>query len=519
MKSKGSKKKDGTGAGGGKAKGKNRRNPSIKEDSFFSHKKRRKMEEDEDIVDEMADSDEEDGDFEAGPLGEAEETEFDRETPGEKRQRMAKAYLDKFRDIVNKENQDDDGSDKDEESDKEGLRDSLVSKYLMQEQLEESGRVRRLIASRVEKPSPSEQFNVLVKHKQSVTAVSLSDDDLKGFSASKDGTILQWDVNSGKGEKYLWPSEEILRSHGTRDPQGQATKQSKQVLALAVSSDGRYLASGGLDRHVHLWDTRTREHVQAFPGHRGPVSCLTFRQGTSELFSGSFDRTIKIWNSEDRAYISTLFGHQSEVLTIDCLRKERVLTVGRDRTMQLFKIPEESRIVFRAPASSLECCCFINNDEYITGSDDGGIELWSMLRKKPIYIVKNAHSSTYCSNLYPVEGGRLENGHIENGEANINNCKSSSAHSWVGSVTVCRGSDLVASGAGNGCVRLWTIGSETKDILSLFDLPLAGFVNSLAFAKSGKFLVAGVGQEPRLGRWGRLKAATNGVAVHSFKLS
>lgn len=78
--------------------------------------------------------------------------------------------------------------------------------------------------------------------------------------------------------------------------------------------------------------------LQAFPGHKGPVSCLAFRQGTSELFSGSFDRSVKIWNVEDRAYINTLFGHQSEVLSVDCLRKERVLTVGRDRTAHLFKV-------------------------------------------------------------------------------------------------------------------------------------------------------------------------------------
>lgn len=78
--------------------------------------------------------------------------------------------------------------------------------------------------------------------------------------------------------------------------------------------------------------------LQAFPGHRGPVSSLAFREGSTELFSGSFDRTVKIWNVEDRTYMNTLFGHQSEVLSIDCLRKERVLAVGRDRSMQLFKV-------------------------------------------------------------------------------------------------------------------------------------------------------------------------------------
>ena len=115
---------------------------------------------------------------------------------------------------------------------------------------------------RVQKPKATGGFKVLLKHKQSVTAVALSEDDSRGFSASKDGNILHWDVESGKREKYQWPSDDVIRSHGAKDPQGSAKKHSRNVLALAVSSDGRYLATGGLDRHVHLWDTRTRDHIQ-----------------------------------------------------------------------------------------------------------------------------------------------------------------------------------------------------------------------------------------------------------------
>ncbi|KAI4306339.1 hypothetical protein L6164_029626 [Bauhinia variegata] len=295
--------------------------------------------------------------------------------------------------------------------------------------------VRRAIAYRVQRPETSGEFQVLVKHRHSVTAVALSEDDLKGFSASKDGTIMQWDVNN---------------------PQGQATKHSKHVLALAISSDGRYLATGGLDRHVHLWDTRTREHIQ---------------------------------------------------------------------------VHEESRLVFRAPASSLECCCFVDNGEFLSGSDNGNIELWSIMRKKPVYIVRNAHAvPTEHMNSDPNDDGRIPNGHFENGHQNAESYNCSSAFSWVSAITVCRNSDLAASGAGNGSVRLWAIESETKDIKPLYDAPLAsnkiatkkkgvGFVNSLAFAKSAQFLVAGVGQEPRLRRWGRIAEAQNGVAIHRLKLS
>uniref|UniRef100_A0A1J3G4R4 U3 small nucleolar RNA-interacting protein 2 n=2 Tax=Noccaea caerulescens TaxID=107243 RepID=A0A1J3G4R4_NOCCA len=497
-------KKKGGGFKRGGKKGSDARDPFFEEET----KKRRKVSyDDEDI--ESVESDAEDdgfnGGYEGGKGAEVaeEEDEFADETAGEKRKRLAHEFLKRVTDAKRKRREEgDDDSEDDDGDDNTGL-----AKSLMKKQQEESGRVRRVIASRVQEPLSSDVFRVIVKHRRPVVAVALSDDDSRGFSASKDGTILHWDVSSGKTDSYKWPSDEILKSHGMKVREPRNKKHSRETLALAVSSDGRYLATGGVDRHVHIWDVRTREHVQAFPGHRSTVSCLCFRHGTSELYSGSFDRSIKVWNVEDNAFVQDFFGHQAEIVAIDALRKERTLSVGRDRTMLLTKVPETSRMVYRAPASSLESCCFISDDEYLSGSDNGTVALWGMMKKKPGFLFKDAHPV--------VAGGISENGDDEPVSYN----SSSTASSWVSSVAVCRGSDLAASGAGNGFVRLWSAETGANAIRPLYELPLSGFVNSLAFAKSGKFLIAGVGQETRFGRWGCLKSAQNGVAIHPLRLS
>lgn len=80
-----------------------------------------------------------------------------------------------------------------------------------------------------------------------------------------------------------------------------------------------------------------------------------------------------------------------------------------------------------------------------------------------------------------------------------------------------------ASGAGDGVVRLWrladTKGGSSRALEPLGGLAVRGFVNSLALGRSGRVLVAGVGQEPRMGRWLRDAAARNGVLIQPLQLA
>lgn len=45
-----------------------------------------------------------------------------------------------------------------------------------------------------------------------------------------------------------------------------------EVYALSISSDGKYLASGGKDQLIHIWDVQENKLLDSFKGHRDTVT-------------------------------------------------------------------------------------------------------------------------------------------------------------------------------------------------------------------------------------------------------
>lgn len=119
-------------------------------------------------------------------------------------------------------------------------------------------------------------------HKFSATAAVASEDTHWLYTSSKDGSIVKWDLYTGKKIHTFFK----VRPAKTDGPVGKGKGKAKakatqeeglqghtdEIWALALSPDGKYLASGGKDKRVIVWDVEKNVWVKGFSGHRDSVS-------------------------------------------------------------------------------------------------------------------------------------------------------------------------------------------------------------------------------------------------------
>lgn len=398
---------------------------------------------------------------------EEEEEEELAETAQEKKLRLAKLYLEQLR------------QQEEEKAEAQAFEEDQIAGRLKEDVLEQRGRLQKSVAKEIQTPGPAD-IQVLRGHQLSITCLVITPDDLAIFSAAKDCTIIKWSVETGR-KLHVIP-------RAKNGAEGQALGHSSHVLCMAISSDGKYLASGDRSKLILIWEAESCCHLYTFTGHRDAVSGLAFRRGTHQLYSTSHDRSVKVWNVAENSYVETLFGHQDAVAALDALSRECCVTAGgRDGTVRVWKIPEESQLVFYGHQGSIDCLHLINEEHMVSGADDGSVALWGLSKKRPLALQREAH------------------GH--RGEPGLEQ------PFWVSSVAALLNTDLVATGSHSSCVRLWQCGEGFRRLDHLCDIPLVGFINSLKFSSAGDFLVAGVGQEHRLGRWWRIKEARNSVCI------
>ncbi|KAK2627953.1 hypothetical protein QTJ16_002599 [Diplocarpon rosae] len=117
-------------------------------------------------------------------------------------------------------------------------------------------------------------------------------------SGGLDRKICLWDL-SGAGKKLEIASGE------------EETSEKGSVYALSVSRN--ILASGGPESIVRLWDPRTGKRVTKFVGHTDNIRDILVNESGDTVMTASSDQTIKVWSVTAGRCMHTLTMHNDSV--------------------------------------------------------------------------------------------------------------------------------------------------------------------------------------------------------------
>jgi len=165
------------------------------------------------------------------------------------------------------------------------------------------------------------RLQTLTGHTDAVMGLGFSPDGQRLVSASIDRTLRVWNLADGT-------TTEVLRGHGAG------------VYAAVFARDGSQVFSAAYDRTVRAWRPGTGERPRTIGRHdAGEIECLDLSPDGRFLASGGFDRTLRIWDLSVHAGEERGHGHTTPVWNVAASSDgETLASGGRDGTIRLWDV-------------------------------------------------------------------------------------------------------------------------------------------------------------------------------------
>ena len=181
-----------------------------------------------------------------------------------------------------------------------------------------------------------------------------------GGEPTRGGEIKLWRVNDGTF---------------TREFQ---SVHSDSVLALDVSADGKYLASGAADRFAKVLDLNTGKVVKTFEGHTHHVLGVAWKRDGRTLLTAGADNVAKVWdavNGERRKNIE-LFSKEVTAAAFIGGGDEAVLSGGDGQVISVKGSGEKLRSFIGATDYVYAAAAAPDGNLVVSGGADGSLRVW-----------------------------------------------------------------------------------------------------------------------------------------------
>lgn len=250
-------------------------------------------------------------------------------------------------------------------------------------------------------------------HRDQVEAVTITPDGQHAVSASHDPTLKIWHVGYGKSlftlkrpvdglysEVIVTPDGRRIvarltyalevwefkrrKRHHTLYPRTSSLERS-QIVALAVTPDGRHAISAGLNARLSVWDLATGQEIYTLKGHKSHATQLaTTPDGRCAISAAgttygpySPDNSLKIWDLEQGKERLSFTGHQSNVMALAITPDgQHAISSSWDRTVKMWRLDNGQLVAtFTGESEILTCDLSPDGLTIIAGERSGRVHV------------------------------------------------------------------------------------------------------------------------------------------------
>lgn len=306
----------------------------------------------------------------------------------------------------------------------------------------------------------SREKNVLW-HGSRVLSVAISKDGKTIASAGDDGTIRLWRVEDGS-------------------PLGMPFRENNsEIRSIAFSPDGNNLISGSLGGSIRLWDIQGNRLPILFKGHSKLVFSVAFSPDGQRIISGSADSTIRLWDLQGNQIGEPFRGHEGTIYSVAFSPNgQRIISGGADGKVRLWDLQgNQIGEPFKGHDLAVFAVAFdpAKGEDFISAGGDRNIRIWNINRTEWLTGYKAfQHESPIFSAVFSlspnVEKIISASGDFKEGGAiNLWNLYGEKLdppyfkghRGWVTSIVLSPDGKTIVSGSGDGTVRIWDL-QETK---------------------------------------------------------
>jgi WD40 repeat protein len=345
----------------------------------------------------------------------------------------------------------------------------------------------------------------LTGHTDEVFSVAFSPDGQTLASASRDNTIILWDLADPANPVQL--GQPLTGHH-------------EWVYAVAFNSDGQTLASASADNTAIIWELADRDNPvqmgKPLAAHTDDVYSVAFSPDGQTLASASYDHTILLWDLTDPANPiqlgPPLTAHTDLVYSVAFSPDGQTLaSASNDQTIILWDLADPANPIqlgqpLAAHTDQVRSVAFSPDGQVIaSGSKDNTIILWDLTdNSHPIQMSPplTAHTGRVRIVAFSPDGQTLASASDDrtvilwdlaaSGKPNPLGHSLTAHTDWVNSVAFSPDGQTLASGSDDQTIILWDLADPANRVQ--LGQPLTAHtdkVRIVEFSPDGRTLASG----------------------------